>query len=444
MPFLSSFWNGFLASVSKTHQKTPVIFSILKQVSPVELTENKIILGCPSDALKNFLQKKTALIERELYHYAGKKINLDFVVITRKKSTTPPPLFSFTPSKEDLFLKSGVNPKYSFENFAVSSTNQVAYAAAQAVANNLGTAYNPLFLYGGVGVGKTHLAHAIAKKIIEKSPEKKVIFCPGDGFINELVEAIKDKSTPRFRKKYRQLHLLIVDDIQFIAGKVHIQEEFFHTFNAVLTSGGQIILTSDRPPKEIKNLEDRLRSRFSGGLTVDIQPPDFELRCAILLIKARERNIFLDIEVAKTIAEQVTDSRALEGTLVSIYAKILGKKEKIDLEDVESFFSEKNKNTSIKIFPNDVVRVVCSFYNIKQSHLKGPKRTESLVFPRQVAMYLLRKELKMKYEEIAFYLKRKDHTTVLHAVEKIERLIMKNPSIKQEVDSIVQNLFSST
>lgn len=445
MALLSSFWDQFLTNVFKKYPQPPVIFSVLKQTTLVELTENKITIGCNNDALCSFLKKKALEIEEELKQYAGKKIKIDFMVVPKKKNkTNPPPLLSFIPPKEDLFLKSGVNPKYSFENFAVSSTNQVAYAAAQAVANNLAAAYNPLFLYGGVGVGKTHLAHAIAKKVIESNHEKKVLFCPGENFINELVEAIKDKSTARFRKKYRHLHLLIVDDIQFIAGKIRVQEEFFHTFNSVLTSGGQIILTSDRPPDEIKNLEERLRSRFSGGLTVDIQPPDFELRCAIILIKAKERNIPIDIEVAKIIAEQETDSRALEGTLISIYAKILGKKENIEIEDVEAFFSEKNKNTTTKITPADVIRAVCSFYHVKQSHLKGIKRKQSLVLPRQVAMYLLRKQLQMKLEEVAFHLKRKDHTTVIHAVEKIEGLIMKNPNLKQDIINITQNLFSST
>ena len=445
MSILSSFWEQFLNNASKKYQTIPVVFSILKQTTPIELTDDKLVIGCQNDSLLNFLQKKIKQIETELQLYAGKKIRIELIINPKKKNTPPPPLFSFSSSKEELFLKSRINPKYSFENFAVSPTNQVAYAAAQAVANSLGNAYNPLFLYGGVGVGKTHLAQAIAKKIIEKNPEKKVLFCPGDSFINELVEAIKDKTTPKFRRKYRQLDLLIVDDIQFIAGKIHVQEEFFHTFNSVLTKGGQIILTSDRPPNEIKNLQDRLRSRFSGGLTVDIQPPDFELRTAILLIKAKEKNIFLDIEAAKVIAEQITDSRALEGTLISIYAKILGKKEKIDLEAVESFFSQKNtSSSSFKVSPNDVVRAVCSFYNIKQSHLKGPKRTENLTLPRHITMYLLRKELKMKFEEIAFHLKRKDHTTVIHAVEKIEGMIIKNPTLKQEIHIITQNLFSST
>ena len=442
MVFLEDWWAGFLKQVEKNPQVSAVFLSILKQVKIKEIGEKKIILSCENIGVYNFLQKKTKVLDFLFKEYIKKPVTTVFIVeekIKKKES----PLFSYQPSKEEVFLKSGLSLKYSFDNFAVSSTNQVAYAAAQAIVNDLGRAYNPLFLYGGVGVGKTHLAQAIARKVLEKNDQKKVLFCPGDNFTNELVEAIKDKTTNRFRKKYRHLDLLVVDDIQFIAGKIHIQEEFFHTFNSIITSGGQIILTSDRPPYEIKNLQDRLRSRFSGGLMVDIQPPDFELRCAILLIKAKERKIEIDMEAIKIIAEEITDSRALEGTLISLYAQILGKKEKIDLETVEQFFIEKKQNQTKKINPNDVVRAVCSFYNIKQSHLKSDRRISNYAFPRQVTMFILRQYLKMKYEEVALFLKRKDHTTVIHAVKKIEGLIMKNPNFKNEINNIIQNLFPS-
>ena len=224
-------------------------------------------------------------------------------------------------------------------------------------------------MYGGVGVGKTHIAQSIAKKILEDDRNKKIYFCPGDNFTNELIESIRGKTTGHFRKKYRYLNLLIVDDIQFIAGKNAVQEEFFHTFNAIASSGGQVILTSDRPPSAIKNLEDRLHSRFLGGLTVDIQPPDFELRSAILLIKAKEKGINIDIEAVKIIAERITDCRGLEGALLSIYAKVFGTKEQIDLEAVEMFFSKDNGEKKKRVNPSEVIRMVCSFYNIKQSHL---------------------------------------------------------------------------
>lgn len=440
---LSSFWSGFLKFAEKEQQKSPIIFSILKQLKPIEMTQEKVIVSCENNGVRLYLEKKIPLIEDLVSTYLEKKITLELIV-EEKKRKKEEPLFQFEPNKSDLALRAGLLNRYNFTNFAVSSTNQVAFAAAQAVARNPGTSYNPLFLYGGVGVGKTHLAQAIGREILEKNPQMKVFFCPGDQFLNELVEAIKEHTTNRFRKKYRQLNGMVVDDIQFIAGKQSVQEEFFHTFNAVVSSGGQVILTSDRPPHEIGNLEDRLRSRFSGGLIVDVQPPEFELRTAIVLIKAREKNIEIDIEAAKIIAEQVGDARALEGALLSTYAKIVGKKERIDLEAVELFFQEKTRRTTRRVSTHDVIRIVCSFYNIKQTHIKSANRAEEIVLPRQIIMYLLRQELKLKFEEIAYHLKRKDHTTIMHGVEKINRLIIKDPLLKQEIDGITKTIISST
>ncbi|MEK7096917.1 MAG: DnaA/Hda family protein, partial [Patescibacteria group bacterium] len=269
-------------------------------------------------------------------------------------------------------------------------------------------------------------------------------FCPGDNFTNELIESIRGKSTGRFRQKYRYLNLLIIDDIQFIAGKNAVQEEFFHTFNSIASSGGQIILPSDRPPSAIKNLEDRLHSRFLGGLTVDIQSPDFELRSAILLIKAKEKNINIDIEAVKIIAERITDCRGLEGALLSIYAKVFGTKEQIDLEAVEVFFSKDSEVNKKRVNPSEVIKTVCSFYDIKQSHLKGPSRAASIAFYRQITMYILEKELGLTLIQVAELLNRKDHTTALHAKQKISNLILRDPNLKKEVDIITQSLFQST
>lgn len=445
MSLLSSFWDEFLIAVTAKKENSPIIFSALKHVKPVELTEEKIVVGCDSNGTKVFLAQHIKEIEKELYSHTRKKISVSFVVEEKKRNgQSDAPLLSFQPSIEDLYVKSGLHSKYSFDNFAVSSTNQVAYAASQAVAHNPGTAYNPLFLYGGVGVGKTHLAQSVARKVLEGNKEKKVCFCPSDQFTNEFVEAIRDKSMPRFRRKYRGFSVLIFDDVQFIAGKERVQEEFFHTFNSVIASGGQIILTSDRPPSEIKDIQDRLRSRFSGGLTVDIQPPDFELRSAIILIKAKEKKIEVDMEAAKVIAEQITDTRALEGALLSIYAKTLGEKERIDLEAVNSFFVQKISSKAQRVTAADIIKAVCSYYNIPQSHLKGPERTDAVALPRQIVMFLLRKELGTKLEEVAFLLRRKDHTTVIHAVEKISRLVAKDPVFRQDVDNIARSLFPST
>lgn len=436
---LSSFWIGFIDNIVDEKEKNPTLYSLVKQLKPIELTESKIVLGCDNAGFAMLLNKRAPLIEKRLSNYTGNKLRLE-IVITPKKKRKEEPLFKFEPSIEDVFSKAGLINSFRFDNFAVSSSNQVAYAASQAVAKTISKAYNPLFLYGGVGVGKTHLAQAVARKILESNPEKKALFCPGDLFMNELIESIREKNTPRFRRKYRALDLLIVDDVQFISGKNAVQEEFFHTFNTLVSSGGQIILTSDRSPKEIKNLQDRLRSRFSGGLTVDIQTPEFELRTAILLIKAREKNILIDIDLAKIISDQITDLRELEGTLLSIYARALTKDGKITIGIVESHFSQEKDNGIRKFSPSDVIRSVCSYYNIKLSHIKGPGRSERVAVPRQVAMFLLRRELGLKFEEIAYILKRKDHTTIMYGVEKINSVLIKDSVFKQEIDRIINSL----
>lgn len=440
---LQSFWAGYVKYVEENDRNNPIIHSLLKQLHPVELTDTTITVRCENNGIKLYLEKKILIIEQFLFGYVNKKMLMVFV-LEEKKTAKAAPLLNFQPSIEDVFVKSGLHMKYRFDNFAVSSTNQVAYAAAQAVSRNLGSAYNPLFLYGGVGVGKTHLAQAVARVILERDATKKVFFCPGDQFTNELIDSIREKSTAKFRRKYRMLNMIIVDDIQFIAGKQTVQEEFFHTFNAVVSAGGQIVLTSDRPPSEIKNLEDRLRSRFSGGLSVDLQPPDFELRTAILLIKAKEKEIVIDMESARVIAEEVVDARSLEGTLLSVYAKTLGIKDRIDLEAVELYFQDKTERIVKKTNVTDIIKVVCSYYNVRQSHIKSPSRSDDIALPRQIIMYLLRKELNMKLEEIARHLKRKDHTTIIYGVGKINHLLLKDPSLKQEIDTITQTLHAST
>jgi chromosomal replication initiator protein len=436
---LQSTWKGFLEFYSQHSSGNPVLLSLLNQTSLHEITDSKVVIVTQSTGMSSFFVGKKTDIELALSAYFKKSIHVEFTVKQQAKKKDEP-LLRYEPPIEDLFGRAGLNSKYTFENFAVSSSNNVAYAAAQAVSQDPGKSYNPLFFYGGVGVGKTHLAHAAARTVLERNQESKVLFCPGDRFTNELIESIQNKTTQQFRKKYRTLQILIVDDIQFIAGKQTIQEEFFHTFNTIVGAGGQVILTSDKPPHEIKNLEDRLRSRFSGGLIVDLQPPDFELRTAILLIKAKEKNISIQMEAAKVIAEQITDSRALEGTLLSLYARTLGKKEEIDLEEIDSYFQGTTEKKMKRISPQDIIHAVSSYYGIKPSSIKSPIRSDAIAFPRQVIMYILRKELHMKYEEIALTLRRKDHTTVMYAFEKINALCMKDPSVREQIDRIVHSL----
>ncbi len=439
-----SFWTSFLETKKELKEKNQIFYSILKDLTPIDITEEKITFNCTSIGAKNYLERKREELTEMVSIHIGKKTELIFVVKEVPVSAENAPLLSFQPSQEDVYRKAGLNSANTFEKFAVSSTNQVAFAASQAVAQNPGTSYNPLFLYGGVGVGKTHLAQGVAHTILSNNNEAHVYFCSGERFMNDLIESIREKTTQRFRKKYRTLGLIIVDDIQFIAGKQTVQEEFFHTFNNIVSSGGQVILTSDRPPHEIRNLEDRLRSRFSGGLIVDIQQPDFELRTAILLIKAREKNIELDMEAAKAISEVVLDTRSLEGTLLSLYARSITTKKSIDLEVVEDFFKSKVESIKKKLSPKDVMKTICTFYDIKQSHLIGRTRTEKLALARQVAMYLLRTQLNLNLEEVAYITKRKDHTTVMHAVNKVQSLMMKDVSFKEEVDMITKTFQAST
>ena len=442
---LPSIWKDFLQFAGQNPNVNLILLSLLKQLKPVEIQGDTAILSCDSTGARIYMEKRKQEVEALLTEFLTKPIAVEFVVEEKKpRKTVEEPLLGFEPTTEDFVVRAGLNKKYTFDNFAVSSTNQVAFAAAQAVAKDPGHSYNPLFLYGGVGNGKTHLAQAAARYILEHDKEKKIMFSPGDQFINELIDAIREKNTAKFRKKYRQLDVLIIDDIQFIAGKQTIQEEFFHTFNSIVSAGGQIILTSDRPPSDIKNLKDRLRSRFSGGLIVDIQPPDFELRTAILLIKAQEKNIMLDMDAAKLISEKVSDTRALEGSLISIYAKVIGKKEMIDVEAVMDFYQGTTEKIAQKITPADVIKTVCSYYNVKQAHIKSPTRASNVALPRQIIMYILRQELKLKLEEVAYILKRKDHTTIMHGVEKISRAVMKDPVFKQDIDRILSSLRSST
>jgi chromosomal replication initiator protein len=440
-----SAWNQFILDFEKSNN-APVLVPLLKKTSLISYENNTLSISCENLGMRIFLESRKDEIETYFKDVYNKSLVVSFAIRekTAKKHQEEAPLLRYETSLVDILRKSGLQPKYTFDNFAVSTTNQIAYAAALAVADNPGDTYNPLFIYGGVGVGKTHLMHAVANKILSKDSSKKVFYCSSEEFTNDIVGLIRMKNTENMRQKYRGLDMLLIDDIQFIAGKNTTQEEFFHTFNTIIKRGGQIILTSDRPPKEIEKLEDRLRSRFSGGLIIDVQPPDFELRTAILLIKAKERNIEIDIDAAKLLAEQVADSRELEGKLLELYTKNISNNGRITLLEVSKELEKKREHIKIRTTPQDVIRVVCSFYDIRPSQIKDHTRKDSIALPRQVVMYILRSVLKMKLEEIALYLKRKDHTTIIHGVDKITSLVLKNPTFKEDVDRIIQSLTQNT
>jgi chromosomal replication initiator protein len=336
----------------------------------------------------------------------------------------------------------GLRPDYTFETFAVSTSNEMAHAAATAVSNRPGTAYNPLFLYGGVGVGKTHLMHAIANNILKNNPDAQILYSTGEEFTNEIVNAIQTKKALKFKEKHRSVNVMLIDDVQFIAGKNAVQEEFFHTFNSLIKNEAQIVLTSDRPPHEINLLEDRLRSRFEAGLMIDIQQPSFELRTAILLIKAQAYNVTIPMDVAQLIASKVDSARKIEGVIRTLKSEVELKQREITVELAEELLKVENnaRRPLLKVGANEVLRAVANHYHLKQVAIKGTKRTSELVQARHVAMYLLKEELKMSFVEIGRWFSNRDHTSAMHAVRKIEQEMQRDEMLQRDVSALRMSL----
>src|SRR3989338_455467 len=372
--------NEIELQVSRAVYKT-----IFAQTSLVDLTQTTAVIGCSNPLLINIIEKRySSLIKNTLDTLSKGNVTLSFVAKqTPSKKPLSGPLFNQIKSERSIFdIKryARLNPNLNFENYAVSSSNQMAYAATQAVANSPGSSYNPLFLYGGVGVGKTHLMQSIGNVLVEKNPKTRVIFTMGEEFTNEIIEAIRNKTTDVFKKKYRSADLLLLDDIQFIAGKNTVQEEFFYTFNAIAQSGVQIVMTSDKPPHEIARLEDRLRSRFEGGLIIDISPPDFELRAAIVHIKSNALRLSVPADAAQIIAANVADARAIEGFLRRLTSEVATKSQPITPELVSSLLNTKTlsgsrgNNPSRRVSQAEILAAVSSYFDIKTTVLKGPKR----------------------------------------------------------------------
>jgi len=338
--------------------------------------------------------------------------------------------------------QAGLRPDFTFEKFAVSGTNEMAHAAATAVSQRPGSAYNPLFLYGGVGVGKTHLMHATANNILKNKPETKVIYCTGEEFTNEIVDAIRNKKANRFKTKFRNADVLLIDDIQFIAGKNTVQEEFFHTFNSLTQQNSQIILTSDRPPHEINFLESRIKSRFEAGLIVDIGQPSFELRTAILLIKANAQNMIIPMNIAQLIASKVDSARKIEGVIKLLRSAVELQNKEINEDLVNKILKSEQTTTSqrLKVTPQDIIKAVANHYHVKQTALKGKKRVKNLVTARHVAMFLMDSELSIPLVEIGRWFSGRDHTTVIHAKKKINSELLNNELMQRDVSALKMSL----
>lgn len=440
---------AFIPFILKQENAT-VLAKVLRKAKIVKETEGECVFHCENLGSKMFLDSQRFKLSELFKQFNGTEKSLVFLVDEnakkkkRKKdkdASAELPLMSFQDKKDTILQKSGVLEHLTFDAFAVSTSNHIAHAAAKAVAEKPGQIYNPLFIYGDVGVGKTHITHAVANSILKNDVTKKVLYCTSETFTNDLVETIRQKNTTKHRKKYRELDVLIIDDAQFIAGKKYVQEEFYHTFNTIVQRGGQIILTSDRPPKEISELEDRLRSRFSGGLIIDMQKPDFELRTAILLIKAQERKINIDMDAAQHLAQKIRDTRELEGALLKMLSlSIANNSDRITVDSTRKEMERHSEKAVKRMPPQEVIKTVATYYGIKQSEIKSATRKQNIALARQVVMYLLRTLFDLNYEEIALLLKRKDHTTIMHGFKKVQAKIMKDSAFKDEVTTITDQL----
>jgi chromosomal replication initiator protein len=450
----------------------------LRNTQVVEFEDDLATIGAPNTFAVEQLRNKFAVpIQKTLSVIAGRPIAVQFAVIQGEQSSrsrsgqqrkqspaahsrpqkngwtepdsvtrvqTPPEV-----AARQLELTSkpehGLNPKYVFENFVVGSSNQLAHAAAMAVADRPAEAFNPLFLYGGVGLGKTHLLHAIGHRAWSRQTDLSIKYVSSEAFMNDLIHAIRQQKTEEFRNRYRTIDILMIDDIQFIAGKESTQEEFFHTFNALHQSGKQVIISSDRPPKSIPTLHDRLRSRFEGGLIADLQPPDVEMREAIVAEKGRALGHEVPSDVVQYIARKVESNiRELEGALNKIIAlaNIYQRPMTTELA-VQALTDQAIEQRRKEITAAQIIDTVVGFYGISRTEIAGKGRRKDLVRPRQIAMYLIREEAGASLVEIGNSLGGRDHSTVVHGIEKIETALDLDQRLRDEIIDIREQLYSS-
>ena len=433
------------------------VFNVwIKPIMPLEVTDTYYKVAVKNDFFKTMLEENYAqVIEGVLAGIMSKNIKLIIETMDNGSSGSEAaeemPAVPAKREQQQLFNEntsvqqpdeSNLNPKYVFETFVIGNSNRFAHAAAQAVANDPAHAYNPLFLYGGVGLGKTHLMHAIGNRIKQNNTSMKVLYTSSEKFTNEIINSIQNKTTEAFRQKYRNIDCLIIDDIQFLKGKEQTQVEFFHTFNALKDADKQIIISSDRPPREIETLEDRLRSRFDQGLTADIQTPDLETRMAILRTKAASDNIVLPTEVITLLATNIaTNIREIEGAYNKIVAYTSLMHMPITVETAQKVLSDMGNDIKTRTITYEgIIKVVADHYNVKQDELFNKKRTQNIAFPRQVAMYLCRELADLSYPRIGELFGGRDHTTVIHAYEKISNFKNSNLAFQNELQEIIEIL----
>ena len=422
----------------------------IKSCEPISMSSDTIKISVPNAFTQEILEKRYKdLVANSIKAICSKLYNIEFLIASEiqnsEENQSETKDSNLKGNKKFIVndeMTNNLNPKYTFDSFVIGNSNRFAHAASLAVAESPAKAYNPLFIYGGVGLGKTHLMHAIGHYVLKNNPNAKVVYVSSEKFTNELINAIKDDKNEEFRNKYRNVDILLIDDIQFIAGKERTQEEFFHTFNALHDANKQIILSSDRPPKEIPTLEDRLRSRFEWGLIADIQVPDFETRMAILKKKADVENLNVANEVMVYIATKIKSNiRELEGALIRIvaYSSLTNREITVDLasEALKDIISKKQgKHITIEIIQD----IVASYFNLRVDDLKSQRRTRNVSYPRQIAMYLSRKLTDMSLPKIGEEFGGRDHTTVIHAYEKISDNLNRDETLQHTIDDLTKKL----
>ena len=412
-------------------------------IIPCGIDGSKIILQVENGFFKEMIEKRHLPVIRTAIKMVTK--NEYDIMITTEEEQKAGAMGKHNLAKEkktENELARNLNPKYVFDSFVVGNSNRMAHAASLAVAESPAQAYNPLFLYGNSGLGKTHLMHSIGHFILDKNPDAKVLYVTSETFTIELINSIQNNKNEEFRNKYRNIDVLMIDDIQFISKKEGTQEEFFHTFNALYESNKQIIISSDRPPKEIKTLEDRLRSRFEWGLIADVQPPDYETRIAILKKKAERDNLTVPDDVMSYIAKNIASNiRELEGALTRIvaFATLTNQDISISLAEnsLKDIFSE---NSSAPLTPELIQQVVAEHYNIRVEDIQGSKKPKNIAFPRQVSMYLCRKLLDISLPKIGESFGGRDHTTVIYAISKIEKQLENDTALQKTIRQLEKEI----
>lgn len=436
---LASIWNEVLEIIRP--DISPVGFDTwIKSIAPFSLNDDEIILEVPNEFYKNMIESRySPLIKTALTYITNKSYNISIIEQDEKEEIT---LKTPKVSSNNNNSSYSLNPNYTFEKFVIGNSNKFAHAASLAVAEDPGDIkYNPLFLYGGVGLGKTHLMQAVGNHILKNFPGKTVKYVTGEQFTNELVNALKDSKMEEFKNKYRSIDVLMIDDIQFIAGKEKSEEEFFHTFEALHQNNKQIILTSDRPPKELYSFNERTKTRFEWGVMADLSAPDFETRLAIVHKKMDMEGFFIDDQVAEYIAKKITSNiRELEGAIKKIIAYQDLMKEDITLEVAEKIIIDFNTSKSKTITADACIKAVEKHFNLKEGDLVSQKKNKDISYPRQLCMYIMRELTKQSLPKIGQSLGGRDHTTVLHGIKKIEKDIDENSTIKNIVEDITKNI----